>query len=182
MALKAKQVSLNLPFQLGGATFIVDESQQRAAWALYVELVTRVTVEELDDWDPNTFEDDDGILREALASLYNVFTITRQIIKDAGPEISDGPNSVGPIAINVLNKGLRPFLAKWHRLLSDWEHKRPDDVSVVEHEMKWDKYAEMRKELKNLQTELVVYADMLAIISGAKHIVGRENNADNQQP
>ena len=41
------KVSINLPFGIGGAEWEVDATQRRAAWALYVELVIRVSVEPL---------------------------------------------------------------------------------------------------------------------------------------
>jgi hypothetical protein len=168
MSLKPRQISLNLPFGIGGVQFIADESQQRAAWALYVELMTRISVQPLDERDPAILADDDGILREALKSLYDIFQITREIIKAAGPEISDGEYSVGPIAIRVLNDGLRPFLAKWHPQLKDWENRRPADKGEVEHEREWKHYSAMMEELKMLQGNLAEYAELLAQISGAK--------------
>lgn len=35
------KLSLGLPFNLGNAEFVTDETQVRAAWSLYVELITR---------------------------------------------------------------------------------------------------------------------------------------------
>lgn len=169
MAIKAKQLSVTLPFGIGGITFIADESQQRAAWALYVELVTRIAVQQLKEGDPGNTLDDEGLLREALASLHKVFQITRSIIKEAGPEIADGPESLGPIAIEILNKGLRPFLSKWHPRLQDHEARKPANIGAFEHEQQWKYYRDMRKELRALQANLSIYADMLGEISGAKH-------------
>ena len=41
-------------------------------------------------------------------------------------------NSVGGIAITVLNRGLRPFFfTKWHSSLEDWETQRPNGVMLV---------------------------------------------------
>jgi len=74
-----------------------------------VELTTRIAVQPLNP--------EEGLLREALSSLYSIFGVTREILHKAGPSVAKGPNSFGPVAIEVLNKGLRPFLAKWHPLL-----------------------------------------------------------------
>lgn len=161
MALRARQVSVNLPFNIGGITFIVDETQQRAAWSLYVELETRVAVQRL--------EDSDGLLREALDSLYKLFDITRSILKDAGPDVADGENSFGPIAIRVLNDGLRPFTSKWHPKLAAYEATRPPKVDELSHERAWVHYTEMRTELKALQDDIREYSTTLAIIAGARH-------------
>jgi hypothetical protein len=162
MAIKPIQLSVNLPFGLGGMTFIADEAQQKAAWALYVELVTRVAVQPLDE--------NHGLLREALASLYSLFAITRTILRECGSEIANGPESLGPIAIEVLNKGLRPFLAEWHPRLESWEARRKEGTSKFDHEREWADFKEMRKALAATQAEMRIYADMLAKISGAKHV------------
>ncbi|MEQ9670501.1 MAG: hypothetical protein RLO19_19390 [Coleofasciculus sp. G2-EDA-02] len=39
---KLKKVSVNLPFGIGGAEWVADETERKAAWSLYVELVTRI--------------------------------------------------------------------------------------------------------------------------------------------
>ena len=75
-----KKVSVSLPFGLGSAEWQSDDTQRRAAWSLYVELVTRIAVQSL--------ELDEGLLREALNSLYSLFGTTRQVLKDAGPLVS----------------------------------------------------------------------------------------------
>ena len=155
---KATKLSVGLPFNLGSLEFENDEAQQRAAWALYVELSTRIAVQPLGEGE--------GILREALTSLYNVFNITRQILRDAGPEIAKGPKSLGAIAIDVLNKGLRPFLVKWHPLLKDYEEKKPKDLTTVDHERTWEHASKLRQELEQVRQQMVIYVDALAKIAG----------------
>jgi hypothetical protein len=112
-----KKVSVSLPFGIGSAEWEADKTERRAAWSLYVELVTRIAVEPL--------EGEEGLLHEALNSLYSLFGTTREILKEAGPDVGASRNSVGGIAIAVLNRGLRPFLTKWHPRLQVWEAKRP---------------------------------------------------------
>ena len=58
------KLSLGLPFNLGNAEFVTDETQVRAAWSLYVELITRIAVQPL--------RQDEGLYREALNSLYSL--------------------------------------------------------------------------------------------------------------
>ena len=60
-----------MPFGLGSAEWETDSTQQNAAWALYVELVTHIAVQEL--------ADDAGLVREAMNSLHTLFGTTRQI-------------------------------------------------------------------------------------------------------
>lgn len=155
---KAKKLSVGLPFNLGSLEFENDEAQQRAAWSLYVELSTRIAVQPL--------EEEDGILREALTSLYNIFTVSRQVLREAGPDIAQGPASLGAIAIDVLNKGLRPFLGKWHPLLKAYEEKKPAQISSVEHEHRWEHAAEFRAELEKVRQQMMIYVGALARIAG----------------
>ncbi len=160
MSLKPVRIQMNLPFGVDEVDFIVNEAQQLAAWKLYVEFETRIVVQQLGD--------DDGLLREALTSLYNLFQITRDILRDAGPAIADGPQSLGPITIKMLNNGVRPVTAKWHPLLKDHEEKRPVHKSVRDHERAWELHADARKELKELQIHMTAYVRMLAKIVGAE--------------
>lgn len=155
---KLKKVSVNLPFGIGGAEWEADPTERKAAWAIYVELVTRIAVQQLDA--------DEGVLREALNSLYAMFGITRQILREAGPDVGASHESVGGIAIAVLNNGLRPFLSKWHPALQAWEAQRPEKVSPKEHEKKWAEEPQLRSELKSLSQELEQYASALAEIVG----------------
>ncbi len=59
----------------------VNRKQQEAAWSLYVELVTRIAVQPL--------ALDQGLVREAMNSLYSLFDTTREILKAAGPRVSE---------------------------------------------------------------------------------------------
>ncbi len=123
---KLKKVLVSLPFGLGSAEWEADSTQRRAAWALYVELVTRVAVQEL--------ANDAGLVREAMNSLYTIFGTTREILREAGPDVGASRESVGGLAIAVLNPGLRPFLTKWHPMLQVWEAQRLEKTSPKEHE------------------------------------------------
>jgi hypothetical protein len=157
---KLKKVSVNLPFGIGGAEWVADETERKAAWSLYVELVTRITVQSL--------EADQGLLREALNSLHSMFAITRQILREAGPDVGISSASVGGIAIAVLNKGLRPFLSKWHPLLQTWEAQKPPTISPKDHEKNWSLEPQMRQELLLLGKGLEQYAEALSEIVGVE--------------
>lgn len=155
---KLRKVSVNL-FGIGSAEWQDDPTQRRAAWSLYVELVTRVAVQPL--------QEDYGLLREALTSLYNLFAVTRQILKEAGPDVGASHNSIGGYAIEVLNKKLRPVLSKWHPLLQSWEGKRDSSVSPKDHEKAWELESQLREELRLLSKDLEEYAAKLAEFAGA---------------
>ncbi|MBD2250324.1 hypothetical protein [Nostoc parmelioides] len=151
-------VSLSLPFGIGSMSWKVNTTEQKAAWSLYVELVTRIAVQPL--------ALDQGLVREAMNSLYSLFGTTREILKAAGPDVGASRDSVGGIAIAVLNNGLRPFLSKWHPLLQAWEARRPVGVSPKEHEQSWSEEATARGELEALRVGLEQYAQALATIAG----------------
>jgi hypothetical protein len=155
---KLKKVSVSLPFGIGSAEWEADPTQRRAAWALYVELVTRVAVQEL--------APDSGLVLEAMNSLYTLFGTTRGILREAGPDVGASRESLGGLAIAVLNRGLRPFLSKWHPQLQDWEAQRPNGKSLTEHEKVWPENQTFRQELAILRRELEVYAQALASIAG----------------
>jgi len=153
-----KKVSVSLPFGIGSAEWEADPTERNAAWSLYIELVTRVAVQPL--------ELDQGTVREAMNSLYSLFGSTREILKQAGPDVGASHDSVGGIAIAVLNNGLRPFLSKWHPLLQAWEAKCPNHLSSKEHEIIWSEESNLRQELELLRSNLEKYSDALAEIAG----------------
>lgn len=163
--LKVKKISANIPFGIGQVELETVETSRNAAWSLYVEMTTRIATQQL--------EDSQGLLREALNSLYALFGITRQILKDAGPDVGASPESVGGIATAVLNQGLRPFMSKWHPKLQMWEAQRPENVSPKEHEQNWLEEAQMRNELKRLGQNLEQYTNALAKIAGAPSLNSR---------
>ncbi len=166
MGSKLKSFSINLPFGLGGANIEINENQERAAWALYVELATRVSTEELK---PGM-----GSAREALNSLYSLFDTTRSVLREAGPGVAKGPESVGPIAIQILNQGLRPFLVKWHTRLSAFEANQTEEqrsryggeVTVIVDESCWPEGDAFYRELEEKRKGMLLYVQALACIAG----------------
>src|ERR671939_642463 len=113
MPLKQLKVKIGIPY-IGDVegTWEPDESERRAAWEMYVELVTRISVVEL--------QPGEGVLGEALSSLYTLFGSTRDILRKYGPSVAEpkgkGNLSFGYLAVAILNGALRPVLAKWHPL------------------------------------------------------------------
>jgi len=134
-----------------------NKAEIKAAWELYVELITRITVVNLGD--------DKGTIRESLNSLYSLFQTTRGILREYGPDIAkSGTISLGYIAVSALNGSIRPFLSKWHPLLEEYEESKPAGKSSVTYEKEWEYANEVRKELKKLREQMQKYADQLAII------------------
>jgi hypothetical protein len=168
MPFRIESLSFSLPFGVGEITVQRTEAQMRAAWALYVELATRVSTQPLPAGQ--------GSCREALDSLYSLFEATRTTLKEAGPYAVEGAQSVGPLAIRVLNEGIRPFLAKWHDRLGAFE-----DEQILEHyreyggdsepvidEGAWPDRTAFDAELAALRKGIAQYVDALGEIAGVK--------------
>lgn len=119
---------LTIPF-VGEVTGVWEpaDAERTAAWQLYFQLATRVTVVPL--------ERDEGLLREALTSLYSLYDITRGILHEHGPAVAPpvGPGrlSFGVLAMVTLNRVLRPLLTVWHPKLAAYEAMRPADQDPV---------------------------------------------------
>ncbi len=109
-----------------------------AAWEMYIELLTRITTQYMPP--------DHGDEQTALQSIYNIFGLTREVIKRKGRHCE----AFTKIAIVVLNQVIRPFTAKWHR------------IYVAGGFRDADKCAKFRKELTGLQVQLRCYTQMLA--------------------
>jgi transcriptional regulator with XRE-family HTH domain len=137
------------------------EAEKKAAWELHVELVTRISV--------TTFDRQEGILREALSSLYSLFQTTRAILRFYGPAIAptsiDKDASASYVVVRMLNIVIRPLLAKWHPLLKDYEEVRPLAVGSRQYEQQWQHYHELRQELRAIHETLLEYARTFAQIA-----------------
>jgi hypothetical protein len=171
--LTSVKVSLTLPY-IGGVegTWEPDETEQNAAWEMYVELITRISVAEL--------KPDEGLLREALSSLYTLFDTTRKILRKYGPSVAQPKGedgiSFGYLAVAILNTVLRPVLAKWHPLLLDYENTKDSTISPLEHERQWEKHEELRQVLNEVRGVLIEYAELLAQVAGVPSLIVKRND------
>jgi len=159
------EVGLDLKvFSIKG-TWEPNEDERKAAWELYVELVTRISVVPLQN----------GIAREALASLYALFGQSRDILRRYGPSIAepkpDGQYSFGFLTVAMLNFALRPVLSYWHPELQTWEASRASGTSVKAHEDSWSRIGEFRAALDRARTVLAQYASLLAAACGVPDLL-----------
>ncbi|WP_260610621.1 hypothetical protein [Streptomyces sp. WAC06614] len=143
------------------------DAEREAAWELYVELATRISVVELGE--------DEGLLREALSSLYTVFATTREILRRYGPavapRVAPGKVTFGVLAVNVLNLSIRPLLSKWHPLLTAHEATRGTSVDPVAHERRWARSAELRAEIESVRKVLLSLAQALNEVAGVGDLI-----------
>lgn len=117
------------------------EADKDAAWELYIELLTRITTQNLDEIH--------GDEKTALTSLSKIFELTREIIKKYKRDCIE----FSKIAIVILNQKIRPFTAKWHHISTTVGF---DDTNGKE----------FRSELKSLQAVLQIYTQMLGDMAG----------------
>nr|WP_304285132.1 hypothetical protein [Clostridium paraputrificum] len=120
------------------------DADKDAAWELYIELLTRVTTQNL--------ADDNGDELAALSSINKIFDLTREIIKKYKRDCIEFTK----IAIIVLNQLIRPFTAKWHKKLSSEVNESDKKI--------------FRDELKELQKSLRLYTQMLGEMAGVEEI------------
>lgn len=161
------QVGLNLHFLQVSGTWEPNDDERKAAWELYVELVTRIAVVPLGAGE--------GLLREALSSLYSLFATTRDILRHYGPDVAEpkpsGQYSFGVLAVTMLNYALRPVLARWHPALEDWEAARPAGRSRGEHEKVWASASDLRAALDSTRDALTQYAHLMASACGVPDLL-----------
>lgn len=130
------------------------DKDKDAAWELYIELLTRIATQPL----PKEHGDEET----ALESVYKLFGLTREIIKRHGRECIEFTK----IAIVVLNQKVRPFTAKWHKIMLE------DGFSKNEVRIQF------REELKELQKVLKTYTKMLSDMAGVEDLTELEDAND----
>jgi hypothetical protein len=133
------------------AEFEANDQERDAAWALYVELLTRVTVQALPAGQ--------GDEAAALASVHKLFAITREVMRAPGARHA---NQFAKIAIVILNQQVRPFTSHWHQALLAGAFDDPQQCQ------------RFRAELAALQDTLTRYAGLLSDLAGVEDLTRLE--------
>lgn len=126
------------------------DEDKAAAWAMYIELLTRITTQPL--------AEEHGDEKTALNSVYALFGLTREIIKANGRHCIEFTK----IAVVVLNQVIRPFTAKWHKQSLAGAFDNPVECQAF------------RQELADLQGKLRNYTKMLADMAGVEDLTALE--------
>lgn len=145
-----KGLQINTKF-LNAEWNLVDQDKE-AAWELYVEMLTRIVTQPLSA--------EHGDEETALKSIYDMFPITREILRRRGRHCIEFTK----IAIPFLNQKVRPFTAKWHKL------------SIANAFQEREKCAVFRDELASLQEDLQKYSRLLADIAEVEDLTNLEEN------
>ncbi|MFJ3307259.1 hypothetical protein ACIPSA_29965 [Streptomyces sp. NPDC086549] len=152
-AARLSEITVKVP-QVSDLTFVVNNDSRQMAWHLFVETATRVSTQPLGH--------DEGLVREALTSLYGLFTTTRDTLKAGRPSKAvPGGHTVEYLAITMLNQELRPFLSLWHPRLHAYELAHPHGPEAA-----WTRNAECRAALHAVQRDLHAYALGFAQLAG----------------
>jgi len=132
--------------------FKPNDYDKNAAWELYIELLTRISTQHLNP--------EHGSERTALESIYTLFGLTREVIKQQGRHCIEFTK----IAVIILNQIIRPFTAKWHRLSIQNAFENPEQCKTF------------RNELTLLQSNLSKYTKMLADMAGVEDLTQLEED------
>jgi hypothetical protein len=144
--------------EIQGMKFTTAGAQRRVAWALFIEIATRVSTQPMRD-----DEGDNGI---ALSSLYNLFQLTRKSLTEMQPTPKGKGGTVETFALDMLNSDLRPFLGKWHPL---WDSYVKDGKGQKSSQA-WPEHAAFRLELRQLSEKVTLRAKGLARIAGVSDV------------
>lgn len=147
------EVEVTIP-QLSRVTFAVTKDHKVLAKRIVNQMASRVAIQPL--------ADGTGRADEAIRSLFGLFTFVRDVLdEDASARVFPGRPKVDVLAMNMINKHLRPFLSTWHRTYDDW---RSANVDVSE--SAWPQDARFRAELRALQEVLRPIAVAFATMAG----------------
>ena len=118
---RVTSVKIELPV-VGKLEMAMTPAERSFLWRFFVELATRVSTQSLGA--------EEGILHEALKSLYNLYSVARSELASAPPTALPFTDiSARAYVIDILNRQLRPFLSRWHPLLSAWEKTNLPEAS-----------------------------------------------------
>ena len=162
-----KLVNVKLDLKVPGiggisGTWEPDQSEVKAAWELYVEMVTRTPL-----GGPSSQQ---GSIREALDSIYSLFDTTRGILRKYGPGVARPKSghelSFGYLAVSMLNLVLRPLLTEWHPKLRSWERDNPRLD-----ESDWEGRSDFLNALTETRVQLQQYADLFATVADVPELI-----------
>ena len=131
----------------------VTEDDREAAWALYVELSTRISVAKLSLRD--------GDEAAALKSLYRLFVQARDLIKEHGRM---APVFTALTSL-IFESRVRPFTGFWHGRREQGGLERQDERR------------QFRRELRQLRKPLLVFREVLEALVGGSRVVVPEDGA-----
>jgi len=131
------------------------------AYKLWIELSTRKIGLPID------FDND--VIIEIYNSWYEFFRITRELVKEipvSKVRKNESTQDLVKIAIEVLNKGLRPHLTKWQAKFRKWyteeiEKEENKGLPPQEIQQKYPEYEKLINEMQEVNRKLIEYRKIL---------------------
>ena len=163
---RVKSAKVKIP-AVGELEVEITDVHRAVGWNIFVEASTRIATQRLGE---------EGFIREALTSLYGLFTIVRTELKRMSPSplpSKAGVYTVELYALRMLNDGLRPMLARWHPRLQQWEQTgRPEG--------EWPLASLCRNDLEVTRMKASAYVHGLGAmldVHDLEHVLGPEPRA-----
>jgi hypothetical protein len=163
---RVKSAKLDIPI-IGEIEVEITDVHRAVGWNIFVEASTRIATQRLGE---------EGFIREALTSLYGLYTIVRTELKRMSPSpppSKTGVYTVESYALRMLNDGLRPMLARWHPRLQQWEQTgKPESI--------WPLAPMCRNDLEVTRTRVSAYVHGLGAmldVHDLEHVLGPESQA-----
>jgi hypothetical protein len=141
---RVKSAEVEIPL-IGKIEVETTDGHRAVGWSIFVEASTRIATQRLGE--------QEGLLREALSSLYSLFGFIRGELKKISPSPPPSGERVYTVesyALRMLNDGLRSMLARWHPLLDRWE-------KAGKAEDEWPLATLCRNDLKVTRMKLFAY-------------------------
>lgn len=145
-------VPVELSFEMGGLStkyeIVRNYANIEIAYKIYIELITRKAAIEIDE--------ENDVITEIYNSWYNLFKITRDELKNLTGDLlyeNQKSSDLIKLAIDILNKGLRPHLTKYQAKFRKWF-----DEKLKEEEIKG---AKTKKTPQQIQREYPEYEDLI---------------------
>ncbi|GGN51202.1 hypothetical protein GCM10012285_41050 [Streptomyces kronopolitis] len=156
---KTSLASATVSHPLGDLTFVVARDKAEVAWQIFHEAARRVVAQPL--------KAEEGHLREALTSIYAWIQFSAELLRTEGPAktAKPGARSVEHLWYEMYNGPVRSFQGYWHRALTEFEKTHPEVP-----ESSWERDAEWRYELRELQRSLRPYLEGLAELAGVSEV------------
>lgn len=137
----------------------------QVAFKLWVELSTRKIGLPID------YQND--VIVDLYNSWYEFFKLTRELIKDipiSKIRKNSSTQTLVNIAIDVLNKGLRPHLTKWQARFRRWykaKSEKSDNAVITPQELqqKYPRYDDLIQDMKDVNEKLIKYREILKKIA-----------------
>lgn len=162
---EAVEVNIRLG-DIGNVTIRPNHEIMRIAHEGWIEIITRKA--------GLKFDEDNDVILEIYNSWYELFKEFRELAKTIPAEKIreyEDARTVMEIFIRSLNEGLRPHLTKYQAKYRKWYEKAINEnsnKSPQEIQKMYPEYNELIKDLKEVNDQMVLFAEALRLIAHGK--------------